>query len=161
MTTVVRDPIPSRIGIGGHPLHPALVHFPVAMLTALVGADVVYMLSGDPFWQRAGLWLSGVGTFGGWAAGMLGLADWLIVGRIRRLVSGACHAITAVMMLSVASLNWIIRLNPVPPDGMQVHLFLSLFTAALVALAGWLGGRLVYEHAVGVAPHESHGIAEE
>jgi uncharacterized membrane protein len=29
-------------------------------------------------------------------------------------------------------------------------LAVSLLTAALIALAGWLGGQLVYEHAVGV-----------
>lgn len=154
MNTVVRDPIPSRMSIAGHPVHPMLIHFPVAMLMALVGADVLYLVTADPFWWRAALWLAGVGAAGGWAASLVGLVDWLLVARIRRLITGACHAIAAVMMLSVASFNWIIRLNPATPHEMGVHLFLSLLTAALIMLAGWLGGRLVYEHAVGVAASE-------
>jgi uncharacterized membrane protein len=55
------------------------------------------------------------------------------------------------MMLSLASLNWLLRLGDEP--GALVRpwgLGMSLLTAAFIALAAYLGGRLVYEHAVGV-----------
>ena len=56
-------------------------------------------------------------------------------------------------MLSLASLNWLIRFSEpelVLPWGIAV----TVVTAGLVALAGWLGGQLVYEHAVGVEVEE-------
>lgn len=141
--------IRSRAALGGHPLHPMMIHFPVAALFGLVASDLGYLLSGDPFWARASLWLAGVGAFGGWLASIAGLVDLFSVRRIRRLVTGWCHAILAVMMLSLASLNWLQRYlaaEQIFPWG----LYLSLLTALLIGLAGWLGGRLVYEHAVGV-----------
>ncbi len=150
MTTVV-DPIKSRVAIAGHPLHPLAVHFPIALLTLVLGADLGYWLTQDAFWQRAGLWLAGVGMASGWFAALLGTADWLFTRRIRRLVSAASHAVMAVMMLSVATLSWLVRLPPLKPDEMLLPTALSVLGAVLLMAAGFLGGRLVYEQAVGVS----------
>lgn len=141
--------IPSRAAITGHPIHPMLIHFPVAALVALVASDFAFLYTGDPFWARSGLWLAGVGAFGGWIASIAGAIDLFTVRRIRWLIAGWCHAILAVMMLSVASLNWLLRFgasDAVMPWG----LYLSLLTGVLIGAASALGGRLVYEHAVGV-----------
>ena len=145
------EPILSRAAIAGHPVHPMLIHFPVAALLALVGTDAAYLVGGDPFWARAGLWLAGVGALGGWGASVAGLVDLLSVAQIRRLVTAWGHALMAVMMLSLATLNWRLRLGDDPgqyvmPWGMG----LTLLTAAFISLASYLGGRLVYENAVGV-----------
>lgn len=145
------DPILSRAAIAGHPLHPMMIHFPVAALIGLVGADVAFLFTGDAFWSRAGLWLAGVGALGGWAASLAGLVDLLFVRRIRVMITAWGHALIAVMMLSMASLNWVIRLGGDPGERvMPVGAALTLLTAAFIGLAAYLGGRLVYEHAVGV-----------
>ncbi len=125
-----------------------MIHFPVAALIGLVASDLGFLYTADPFWARASLWLAGVGAFGGWVAGLAGLVDLVSVKEIRRLVTGWSHAMVAVVMLSLASLNWLWRFlgEALLPWG----LVLSLATAALIALAGWLGGQLVYEYAVGV-----------
>jgi uncharacterized membrane protein len=128
-----------------------MIHFPVAALIGLVGTDAAFLVTGDPFWSRAGLWLAGVGAMGGWAASLAGLVDLVFVRRIRGMITAWGHAIIAVMMLSLASLNWLVRLSDdagarVMPWGLG----LSLLTAGFIALAAYLGGRLVYEHAVGV-----------
>lgn len=141
--------IESRASIAGHPLHPMMIHFPVAALLGLIGADVAYLITSDVFWARAGLWLAGIGAFGGWLASVAGAIDLFTVRRIRRLITGWCHAILAIMMLSLASLNWVQRFEAaeaIYPWG----LYLSLLTGVLIAVSGWLGGQLVYEHAVGV-----------
>lgn len=67
--------IVSRASIAGHPLHPVMIHFPVAALLALVASDIGFLLSGDEFWLRASLWLAGVGAFGGWIASTAGIID--------------------------------------------------------------------------------------
>ena len=145
------EPILSRAAIAGHPLHPMMIHFPVASLLGLVGADAAYVTVGDPFWARAGLWLAGVGAVGGWVASLAGLVDLLTVGRVRRLITAWGHALIAVTMLSLASLNWALRLGDDPGRAvLPWGLALTLLTAAFIGLAAYLGGRLVYEHAVGV-----------
>lgn len=128
-----------------------MIHFPVAALIALVGSDAAFVHGGDPFWARAGVWLAGVGALGGWGASLAGLVDLLTVRRVRRLITAWGHALIAVMMLSLATFNWTLRLGPEPgalvwPWGMGI----SVVTAAFIGLAAYLGGRLVYEHAVGV-----------
>lgn len=147
-----RVSIISRAAIGGHPLHPMLIHLPVAALVMLLAADLAYLWTLDPFWARAGLWLAGVGSAGGWVASLFGLVDLLTVRRIRQKITAWCHAILAVMMLSLASLNWLLRQQErVPLDDRALWgLYLSVLTAGLIGLAAFLGGRLVYEHAVGV-----------
>lgn len=148
-------PILSRAAIAGHPIHPMLIHFPVAALIALVATDVAYLYGGDPFWARAGLWLAGVGALGGWTASVAGLIDLLSVRQIRRLITAWGHAIIAVMMLSVATLNWQLRMGDEPGElVMPWGMGLSLLTAAFISLASYLGGRLVYENAVGVHTEE-------
>ena len=151
-TEITHLRITSRMAIAGHPLHPMLIHFPVAALLALVGTDAGYLLAGDPFWSRAGLWLAGIGAAGGWFSGVIGLVDLVTVRRIRRLVTAWCHAVVAVMLLSLASFNWLLRVSADDPGQviMPAGLTLTLLSAALTAVAGLLGGRLVYEHAVGV-----------
>jgi uncharacterized membrane protein len=140
----------SRAAIAGHPLHPMMIHFPVAALLGLVGADAGFLWTGDLFWQRAGVWLAGIGALGGWAASIAGLVDLLSVRKIRMKITAWCHAILAVMMLSLATLNWLLRYREDYPDLGLWGFYLSLLTAALIAGAAFLGGRLVYEHAVGV-----------
>lgn len=145
------DPIPSRAAIAGHPVHPMLIHFPVAALIALVGTDVAYLTTGDPFWARAGVWLAGVGALGGWVASLAGLVDLLSVAQVRRLITAWGHALMAVMMLSLATFNWQLRLGDDPGRNlMPWGLGMTLATAGFIALAAYLGGRLVYENAVGV-----------
>ncbi|MFV8834051.1 DUF2231 domain-containing protein [Aquisalimonas sp.] len=150
-----QGPIISRMSFRGHPLHPVLIHFPVAALLMLVGTDFAYFLTGDFFWARAGLWLAGVGALGGWISGLAGLVDLVTVARIRRLITAWSHAVIAVMLLSLASLNWLLRFGDPAAYILPWGAYLSLLTAALVSAAGFLGGQLVYEYAVGVDVDEA------
>ncbi|WP_111642200.1 DUF2231 domain-containing protein [Marinimicrobium alkaliphilum] len=151
------QPIGSRMAVFGHPIHPVLIHFPVAALIGLVGSDIGYWLTGDFFWARLGLWLAGVGAVGGWISGTVGLIDLVTVGRIRRLVTAWCHGMLAIMVLSLASLNWLLRYGDPAAHIFPWGLYLSLLTAALIGAAGYLGGQLVYEHGVGVDIEEAMG----
>lgn len=142
------EPIISRAAIGPHPIHPVLIHFPVAALIGLLAADAAHWYTADPFWSRAGLWLAGTGAFGGWLASAAGFVDLVAVAQIREKITAWCHALGAVMMLSLASLNWLLRYTH---DVVSLAGFgLSLLTVGLIGIVGWLGGRLVYEHAVGI-----------
>ena len=144
------ESISSKMSIAGHPIHPMLIHFPVAALIGLIGTDLAYILTGDYFWARAGIWLVGVGVVGGWVSGTVGLLDLLLVEKIRRLITAWCHAILAVMLLSLATLNWLLRIGQPDAAILPWGLYLSLGSGALIALTSLFGGQLVYDHAIGV-----------
>lgn len=145
------EAIVSRMSIMGHPIHPMLIHLPVAALIAVIATDVAFIYTGDYFWARAGIWLVGVGALGGWASGMVGLVDLLVVPQIRRMIAGWLHAVFAVMLLSLASFNWLLRFTGGADSAiMPWGLSLSLVSGVLIGITSALGGTLVYERAVGV-----------
>jgi len=149
------EPIISKVAIRGHPIHPAMIHFPVAALILLAGADLAWIFTNDSFWARAAIWLSGIGTSIGWAAGLAGLADLLAMPRVRRLIAGWSHAILAMMLLSIATLNWLLRIADAERYIMPWGLYLSLLSVGLIAAAAYLGALLVYEYAIGVDTKEA------
>ncbi|GGI90258.1 DUF2231 domain-containing protein [Legionella impletisoli] len=144
------EPIISRMSIAGHPIHPMLIHFPVAALLGLIATDLTFLFTHQFFWAKAGFWLLVVGTLGGALSSLIGLIDLLTVTRIRRLITGWCHAIFAVMMLSLATFNWMLR---IPDPAMYIvpaGIYMTFLTAFLIFLTSIMGGHLVYEYGVGV-----------
>ncbi|MGM0421519.1 MAG: DUF2231 domain-containing protein [Pseudomonadota bacterium] len=144
------EPIDSRMSIRGHPIHSMLVHFPVAALLGLIATDGAFLYTQDFFWARASLWLAGVGAIGGWISGLVGFIDLVSVRNIRRLITGWCHAVLAVLLLSLASFNWLLRVGDAGASIMPMGFYISLLSGFVMAVTANLGGRLVYEHAVGV-----------
>lgn len=124
----------SRMSVAGHPIHPMLIHFPVAALLGLLLSDGVYIYTQDFFWARASYWLVLTGVIGGTLSALIGLIDLLTVSRIRRLISAWCHAIFAVMMLSVATLNYLLRITHPAINIFPTGIYLSLLTTFLIFL---------------------------
>lgn len=152
------EPIHSLMSVSGHPIHPMLIHFPVAMLVAVMGTDIAWFLTRDPFWARVGLWLTGVGALGVWVSSFVGLIDLVFVPRIRRLITAWTHASMAVIVLSLGTLNWLLRLEDPQANILPWGLYVSLLTGALISATSFLGGRLVFEFAVGI---DVEGAAEK
>lgn len=146
---------PSWFSLGGHPLHPMLIHFPIAFLLGGLGCDIAFWWSGDAFWARAAMWIIGAGFILGSAAGLAGTVDFMLVKEIRRHVTSWSHFLTAVMLLSLAATNWWLRVEDPAADVLPWGLFLSGASAVAVSVAGILGGKLVYEHNVGIGEEES------
>lgn len=144
------EPIESKMSLKGHPIHPMLVHFPVAALVGLIATDAAFIYTDDYFWARASIWLVGIGTLGGWVAGLVGFIDLVFVKNIRRLITGWSHAILAIMLLSLTSFNWLIRWDEPDTAIMPWGIVLSLLSGVMIAVTANLGGKLVYEHAVGI-----------
>ncbi len=139
----------SVVAMAGHPLHAMMVHFPIVLGFATLAADLFFWWGGDPFWARAGVWAIGVGFLAGVAAGLVGLAELLLVRGIRLRGSGWAHGVAAVMLISVLGMNWGLRLNR-PEDVLPLGLGLSALGAVLIGFAGWHGGKLIYHHGIGL-----------
>ncbi|SFZ86290.1 Uncharacterized membrane protein [Devosia enhydra] len=149
LRAVAEKDIGSAIAVAGHPLHAMMVHFPIALVVATLGADIFYWWSADPFWVRAGLWSAGFAFAFGVAAAIVGTAELLLVPGIRVRVASWNHAIAAMVLIAIAGANWGLRLNV--PDAVLPHgLMLSVLAALVTGMAGWHGGKLVFDHGVGL-----------
>ncbi len=145
----------SRIALAGHPIHAMLVAFPIALAMCTVGADLLYWWTGDIFWVRAALWTTGVGFLMGLLAGISGTAELLLVPGIRARAASWTHFIFAMTLLSAFGLNWGIRVASFESAVLPFGLLLSLLVAALTALTGWHGGKLVFDYQLGTSSQGS------
>jgi uncharacterized membrane protein len=142
--------VSSRIALAGHPVHAMLVTFPIALIVGTLGADIFWWLLADPFFARVGLWTSGWGFGMGMLAALAGTVELLAGPGIRRNPASWSHAVAAMALLAVIGANWGWRLLGDPTGILPWGMLLSVGGVLLVGIAGWQGGRLVFEHGVGV-----------
>ncbi len=146
---VTSHSVTSAVAVAGHPIHAMAVHFPIALVIGTLGIDVFYWFSGDPFFLRASVWSSGFAFILGVAAAIVGTAELLLVRGIRSRVGSWTHAVAAMTLLAIAGMNWGLRL--VAPEEVLPHgLVLSVLASIFTGLAGWHGGKLVFDHGVGL-----------
>jgi uncharacterized membrane protein len=139
----------SYVALFGHPLHAQTVHFPIALAFATLGADIFYWYSADPFWMRAGLWAAGFAFVASLAAGFFGTLELLLVKGIRIRVASWNHAIAAITLIAILGTNWGVRFTDIE-DTLPHGLVLSILGAVFTGVAGWHGGKLVYDHGIGI-----------
>ena len=65
----------STVSIAGHPIHPMLVPFPIALFVATFVCDVVYWQTASTAWSTAAIWLLGAGLVGAAIVAVVGLID--------------------------------------------------------------------------------------
>jgi uncharacterized membrane protein len=145
--------VPSRAAIKGHPLHPAVVPFPLAFLIGAFLTDLAFWRSRGVMWASFSYWLLFAGVVGGTVAAALGAIDFLSIERARMHRAGWVHAGGNVLVLIMALANWFLRIGDVTASVLPLGLMLSGITSALLALTGYLGGELVFKHMIGVTGH--------
>ena len=142
--------ITSSVAIAGHPIHPVIVVFPVAFLTAAAGTDIGYWLTRDFFWARASTWLIGLGLVAGILAAIVGMSDFLKIPRVRKRTAGWAHMTLNVVALVITAINFWLRLDNPIGFIVPVGAIASLLVATLLGAGGWYGGELSFRHKVGV-----------
>jgi uncharacterized membrane protein len=141
--------IGSAIAVAGHPLHAMMVHFPIALVISTLGIDLLYWWTGDPFWVRVGVWSSGGAIAAGILAAIVGTLELLAVPGIRVRVASWNHATAGMVLLAIAGANFGLRLYH-PEEILPHGLVLSVLASAATGFAGWHGGKLVFDHGVGL-----------
>jgi uncharacterized membrane protein len=136
--------------IAGHPIHPMLVTIPIGLWIFSLVADLVALRSASPdTWATLALYTLIGGIVGALAAALPGLVDLLSLKdraiRKTALVHMGINLTVVAIYIVNASLRW---------DGPVVGglpLALSVLTVAMLAVSGWLGGKMVYLAGVGVS----------
>jgi len=126
-------------------LHPLVLHFPIGLVLAAATAELLATLTGRESWRavaivnlRAGAALAGLTAVAGWA---LTSAPFIEPSRLLEWhrwigIAGAATAIAA------AALSW--RLREQSKARLFVYQATLLGAAALIGIAGHLGGTLVW-----------------
>jgi uncharacterized membrane protein len=143
----------SRAAIGNHPLHPLLVTVPIGAFFLALGGDVAYSLRAGLRWFELSRAAIGIGVLFALAAAVAGAVDYFSVKMSARAFRTATrHALLNLSVVTLYAVSFFLRHHEGAGVGSRWLLAsaLSYVAFALLAVSGWLGGKLVYEHRVGV-----------
>ena len=140
----------STAQIGGHPIHPMLIPFPITCLVGAFVSDIIFMTSGDRGFATASHWLIGFGIGTALLAATFGMIDYMGDDRIRRLGVALQHMLANVAAVVISVINFIIRMDDTASDVPSLGVFLSGAVVVILLYSGWLGGHMVYRHRVAV-----------
>jgi len=134
-------------------IHPLIVHFPIALLSAAALMYWLGFLVRRESWQWSGLWTLVLGVLGAAAAVATGLyaAPGVMLAPSVKTALLAYHKQTmiAVLILSAALALWAIAARPMPARGRGAFLAMLVLVVALIAKGADYGGRMVYDYNAG------------
>ena len=144
----------SKAAIGNHPIHPMLVPIPIgAFVVALIGDALHIARPEDPFWYDLSFTCIGIGLIFALTAAVFGAIDYLGVKMSARAFRLATwHAVLNVTMALAYAASFLLRRHGAEPpaDRWNTAFSFSLLGFVLLGVSGWIGGKLAYEHRVGV-----------
>jgi len=148
----------SRLTFAGHPLHPMVVGFPIALYVTGFVCDVLYVMLRDVFWANMAYWSIVFGVLTNLGAALTGLPDFLAILHERsdaRRVANS-HLVFGVSLVVVQSLNAVIHAAGDVASGHSsaLSLIVDVIALGLVGIQGWYGGELVFRYRIGVAEPE-------
>ena len=138
----------STAKIGGHPIHPMLVPFPIVCFIGTLGADLAFLRDGYHGWAVAGRALLLVGLIMAALAAVTGLTDFFGEKRIQG-ADAIKHMLANVTAVVIELVNLILRWHndaAIP----KIGVYLSVLVTLILLYSGWKGGDLVYKHGMGV-----------
>ena len=156
----------SKAAIGNHPIHPMLVAIPIgAFVLSLVG-DVLHTAKPeDPYWYGFSYSCIGLGILFAALAAVAGAIDYVSL----RMSAAAFrlatrHALLNVAMLGCYLTSFLLRRNDTAFASRRwpAAFGFALFGFVLLGASGWLGGKLAYEHRIGVVePPDAVGLERD
>lgn len=131
----------------GHPLHPAVVHFPIALLGTSLAFDLVGIVREEALWWSIAYWNIALGLAAAAVAAVTGLADALAIeGDPPATRKAIRHLVAVVSAVACYGGSLAVRGSPQVPEGAAFGWVLALegLGLGLLLVGGWLGGELVY-----------------
>jgi uncharacterized membrane protein len=142
----------SRASIAGHPVHPMLIPFPLALWVTSFVVDVLFYFLRHPTLLVISKFMLAAGCLGAVAAAIPGIIDWLAIknGEVKKAANW--HARLNIIALIVFAISFFLRLGTYSEfvgRKLTIPFVLSLVGVVLITISGWLGGELVFRYGVG------------
>src|SRR5713101_4817074 len=109
----------SKASLGGHPIHPMLIPFPIGLLVFSLIADLIYLLRVNSVWENYIAFYTLLGGIIAAAAAIPGLIDWA----------------TLTDRAAVKVANWHARVNII-----GLVIFVASFYLRTASGAKWISG---------------------
>jgi uncharacterized membrane protein len=144
----------TKASFAGEPIHPMFVHYPIALWTTSVIADLIFYFIRNSSLILISKFLIAAGILGAILAALPGIIDWLTITDPVAKKTGNLHLILNVSALILFCVSLYLRMKnygaPMVGFHLQVPFAVSLVGWLLMAISASLGGKLVYEHRMGV-----------
>ncbi len=132
--------------IAGHPIHPMLVAIPIGLWIFSLVCDLVHLSGTAENWKIVALYTLAGGTVGALVAAVPGFVDMLSLNApVKRIA--LFHMGINLTVVALYAVNFWLRLQGAQNS---TGVWLSMIGIGLLVVSGWLGGKMVYEHGVGV-----------
>lgn len=138
--------------IAGHPLHPAVVHFPIGLWFTTVLLDIVGLYQPDAVWYQISYWCLAIGLAFALPAVITGLLEYVsITSKDPAMNIATTHMMLMVTATALFGTSWVIRVMSAASSSAPTTWAISIACLGAITLAagGWLGGTLVYRYGVG------------
>jgi len=136
----------------GHPLHPMLSAFPLALLSTSLLWELAGHVTGDAMWWRFAFWSIALGLVAATAVVGSGLWDYAAIPQGHPAETTATRHMSvmlAVVTCFACSLLWL-RPTAAPVGGDAVWAMSCCALGFLgLLVGGWLGGELVFRFGLG------------
>jgi len=142
----------SKASIGGHPIHPMLIPFPLALWATSFVVDVLFYFLRHPTFLVISKFMIAAGCIGAIAAAIPGIIDWLAIknGDVKKVANW--HARLNITALVVFAISLFLRLgsySELVGRKLTIPFLLSFVGVILISISGWLGGELAFRYGVG------------
>jgi len=145
----------TKASFAGSPIHPMLVHYPIALWTTAVITDVIFYFSRNTSLVLISKYLIAAGIIGAVLAALPGIVDWTGIANPAAKKTGTLHLVLSVSALLLFCVSLYLRMKnygaPMVGFNLKVPFALAVAGWLDMAIAASLGGKLVYEHRMGVA----------
>jgi uncharacterized membrane protein/nitrite reductase/ring-hydroxylating ferredoxin subunit len=141
----------SRANIKSHPIHPILIVFPIAFFIGTFIFDILGVIYDNESLYGVAYYMQVCGIIGAVLAAIPGAIDYFktVPPNSSAKKRATKHALLNITNLILFIVAWILKGNNINP---YIILVLELIGLILLAIAGWLGGTLVYRNQIGVDP---------
>jgi len=134
--------------IAGHPIHPMLVTIPIGLWIFSLVCDLIHVGgNANPVWTTVAFYTMCGGIVGALLAAVPGLIDLVSLPAGPRSTALTHMGINLTVVALFVVNAWMRSGAPDKPGNL---VWLSLVSVLLLAVSGWLGGKMVFEHGIGV-----------
>jgi uncharacterized membrane protein len=133
------DSLRSVAHVGGHPIHPMLVPFPIACFFGAFVTDLAYWWTDSTQWETFSVWLLSTGMVIAGFAVIAGLIDFIGNKHIRALRPAWFHVLGNATALILSLINAFVHSRDGYTAVIPTGLILSTLVVLILMFTAWSG----------------------